>query len=161
VSGTIVARHTIKPGEHGRIVLPEHEDAFKKSSRNARLQEQVFVRLGPVGEDYYQGLRTSRGRGAGFHLARLLKLCDRYGIEKVSGAMAHSARYGNYSADAVVRVLAGQGQEPTLRGTDATPAPPPDRVKRWLEGLDVERGDLRHYDRLVDNLEHDPEGEDE
>jgi hypothetical protein len=34
---------------------------------------------------------------------------------------------------------------------------PPDRVRKWLEGLDVEGRDLEDYDRLVDEEEEDDE----
>ena len=34
---------------------------------------------------------------------------------------------------------------------DWSPAPP-ERVRRWLEGLDVETGDLTDYDRIIDRL---------
>ena len=29
---------------------------------------------------------------------------------------------------------------------------PPDRVRRWLEGIHVEDSDLTEYDRLIDDL---------
>jgi hypothetical protein len=36
---------------------------------------------------------------------------------------------------------------------------PPDRVRRWLEGLDVEGPDLGGYDDLVDRKGVDDDGE--
>jgi transposase len=153
VNGEVVSEHALVQGEYQRQVLPAHEESFRKSSRSVKILEQVFLRLGAVGEDYYQGLKVSRGRGAIFHMSRILKLCDRYGLESVSGAMAHAARYGNYSADALVKVLSGRALVPKTSSTAPTPPPPPDRIKRWLEGLDVEVGDLRQYDRVLDELD--------
>jgi hypothetical protein len=74
--------------------------------------------------------------------------------------MSHAARYGNYSADAVVRVLSGRELTQETKSEETSPPPPPERIKRWLEGLDVEAGDLRHYDRLLSTLE-DGSGEDD
>ena len=61
------------------------------------------------GKGNYEGLKTRRGQGAGYHMQRLLRLADRYGADVVCGAMAHAARYGNYSAHAVTRVIGGRG----------------------------------------------------
>jgi hypothetical protein len=156
IRGELVAVHPRSQVRHQRHVLPEHEEAFKQCTPSRCLLESAFVRLGPAAEDYYAGLRTQRGRGAGHHLQRLLKLADRHGSSVVLGAMAHAARYGNYSADAVARVIAGREL-----GRPRPPAPgqvpaPPERVRRWLEGLEVETGDLADYDRLIDRLDCNP-----
>ena len=153
VGGKVVAVHALCRGRHQRLVLPEHEDAFKKCTPSRLLLEQAFLRLGPMAQDYFDGLKTHRGRGAGYHLQRILQLADRQGSEVVTGAMAHAARYGNYSADAVARVISGRALEDRTR-PQTTPVPtPPERVRRWLEGLHVEKGDLEDYDRLIDQLE--------
>jgi len=162
VHGAVVAVHARCSGRHQRKVLPEHEEAFKRCTPRRKLLEQAFVRLGPAAEKYYDGLRTQRGRGAGYHLQRILRLADRHGAAAVTGAMAHAARYGNYSADAVARVIAGRalrGQTPD----DHRQAPvPPQSVQQWLEGIDVEGGDLADYDRIIDRLgeqEEDGDGQ--
>ena len=152
VGGEVVAVHGRCFEPFQRKVLPEHEEAFKKCTPSRRLLEHAFLRLGAVAEDYYAGLRTQRGRGAGYHLQRILKLADRHGSSVVLGAMAHAARYGNYSADAVGRVIAGKTiRRPEPKEPGHVPAPP-ERVRRWLEGLDVETGDLGDYDRIIDRL---------
>jgi hypothetical protein len=63
--------------------------------------------------------------------------------------MAQAAAFGNYSADAVARVLAGRAT-PRAASPQAEVPMPPERVRRWLEGLDVEQPDLGDYDRLID-----------
>ncbi|MBW6456790.1 MAG: hypothetical protein K0A98_12980 [Trueperaceae bacterium] len=156
VDGRLVAVHPIHHGRHQRLVLPEHEDEYKKSTPSKRLLEQAFVRLGDEAKRYYEGLEAHRGRGAGYHLKRILALADRHGTTVVSGAMAHAARFGNYSAEAVARVIAGR----TLRQPMTEPGDvpmPPERVQRWLEGLDVEGRDLGDYDAMVDRVEDDGE----
>jgi hypothetical protein len=166
IDGSIVARHRIRTGRHQRFILPEHEAEFRRHTPGARLLEQAFARLGPIAEEYHQGLKTQRGRGAGYHMKRILTLADRHGSEAVAGAMAHAARFGNYSAEAVARVIAGK----TLRSSTAPDQDvpmPPERVRRWLEGMEVEGCDLTDYDELIDRAgepsdnEHHQEDDDE
>ena len=149
VDGQTVAAHQRSDVRHGRSVLPEHEAEFMHWTPSRRLLEQAFLRLGEAAHDYYQGLKAQRGQGAGYHLQKLLKLADRHGAQLVTAAMRHAAQYGNFSSDAVSRVIAGR-QMPRARA--ATPvSAPPEQVRRWLEGLDVEVGDLALYDRMVDD----------
>jgi len=107
--------------------------------------------MGQAAESYHQGLIAERGKGAGYHIQRILRLADRYGSPVVVGAMAQTARYGNYSADAVAHVIAGKPprRQDCRTGNDGLTLPP-DSVRRWLEGMDVEGRDLEHFDRLLD-----------
>lgn len=159
IEGEVVARHAVCEGRHQRVLLPEHEAEYRKVTPSARLLEQAFLRLGPQAERYYEGLKAHRGRGAGYHLKRILSLADRHGSSVVSGAMEHAARYGNYSADAVQRVVSGKSTAGVTTPTGEVPMPP-ERVKRWLEGLDVESRDLADYDALMDAeaMEGDDDG---
>jgi transposase len=160
VGGAVVAVHRVAEGRFRRLVLPEHEEAFKRTTPSRRLLEQAFLRLGPSATSYYDGLKQQRGRGAGYHLQRILHLADRHGADVVSGAMAHAARYGNYSADAVARVIVGRELCDRTAG-DRSPVPtPPDRVRRWLEAIHVEDADLSDYDRLINGLEAQQGGDD-
>ncbi|MDI6773489.1 MAG: IS21 family transposase [bacterium] len=150
VAGEVAAVHAPGREQHRRYVLPEHEDAFKRVTPSRRLLEQAFLRLGPAATRFYEGLCAQRGRGAGYHLQRILKMADRHGSSVVTAALAHAARFGNYSADAVARVIAGKQMR--VRGMEpgAPLPPPPERVRRWLEGMDVDSGDLADYDRIID-----------
>lgn len=154
VEGSVVAVHPICHGRHQRMVLPEHEAQFKRCTTSRLLLEQAFLRLGPAASDYYDGLRVHKGRGAGYHLKRILSLADRHGSSVVTGAMAHAASFGNYSAEAVVRVIAGKTLRDHTTACDDVPMPP-ERVRRWLEGLEVEGRDLEDYDHMVDRLDND------
>jgi transposase len=162
VGGEVVAVHQRCLERDQRKTLPEHEEAFKRCTPSRRLLEQAFLRLGPAAKEYYDGLCLQRGRGAGYHLQRILKLADRHGAEQVTGAMAHAARYGSYSADAVGRVLAGRELRAHRSSNKGEVATPPERVRRWLEGLHVEGSALGDYDRLIDEAgaadEEDEEG---
>jgi transposase len=150
VQGQLVAVHPRSAVRYGRSVLPEHEAEFKHWTPSRRLLEQAFLRLGETAHDFHKGLLAQRGRGAGHHLQRLLKLADRHGGDLVTAAMRHAARYGNYSADAVARVIAGSEMPRPRTGNARAVAGPPEQVRLWLEGMDVEAGDLANYDRMVD-----------
>jgi transposase len=150
IEGERIAVHVRRFERHQRYALPEHEDEFKRTTPSRRVLESAFLRLGEGARTYYEGLRTQRGRGAGYHIKRILRLADRHGSAPVIAAMAHAARYGSYSADAVARVISrGAVRDPLPTPAGEVPMPP-DRVRRWLEGLDVEDGDLGDYDDLVD-----------
>lgn len=151
VEGTVVTAHALCTGRHQRILLPEHEEEFRRNTPSRRLLEQAFLRLGESARDYYEGLKAQRGGGAGYHLQRILALADRHGAAVVTGAMAHAARFGNYGAEAVARVISGKAPRvPTATGD----APlPPERIRLWLEGMDVEGRDLSDFDRLIGHEE--------
>jgi len=162
IDGQVVAHHTRRMQPGGRHVLREHEEEFKRSTPSRHLLEQAFLRLGQSAQAYHQGLIAERGKGAGYHIQRILRLADRYGSAVVLGAMAQTARYGNYSADAVAHVIAGKPPRTQDRrtGKDGLTLPA-DSVRRWLEGMDVEGLDLEHFDRLLDRRHGCPDNDEE
>jgi transposase len=149
VDGQLAAVHVVCRGRHQRIVLAEHEAEFRKSTSSTRLLEQAFARLGPEAKGYFDGLRAQRGRGAGYHMKRILNLADRHGATVVASAMAHAARFGNYDAEAVARVIAGKALRAGPKAKGDVPLPP-ERVQLWLAGLEVEERNLGDYDAMVD-----------
>lgn len=160
IEGDVVAVHQRSFERHQRIVLPEHEDEFKRTTPSRLVLESAFLRLGEPAKTYYEGLRAQRGRGAGYHIKRILRLADRHGAPAVVSAMEHAARFGSYSADAVARVISrGAVRDPAPPTPEGEVPMPPDRVRRWLEGLEVEGRDLGDYDDLVDREGVDDDGE--
>jgi hypothetical protein len=155
IGSETVARHPLCEQRRQRCVLPEHEAAFLKATPSRRLLEQAFLRLGPIAHTYYEGLKDKRGRGAGYHLQRILKLADRHGSSVVVGAMAHAARYGSFDATAVAKVVAGREIIDRRHTGQQKVAAPPARVLQWLEGLHVEDSDLEDYDRIVNDRDPD------
>ncbi len=157
IDGQVVAYHSRRMQPGGRHVLREHEELFKRHTPSRHLLEQAFLRLGQAAESYHQGLVAERGKGAGYHIQRILRLTDRYGCAVVVGAMAQTARYGNYSADAVAHVIAGKPPRTQDRrtGNDGLTLPS-DSVRRWLEGMEVEGRDLEHFDRLLERRDGCP-----
>lgn len=150
VEGLVIAVHPLGETRHGRFVLPEHDAEFRHWTPSRRLLEQAFLRMGASAHDFYQGLLAHRGKGAGYHLQRILKMADRNGSDEVIAAMNYASKYGNFSAEAVSRVLAGRQMPRTQQATPASA--PPAQVRRWLEGLDVETGDLDAYDQIIENM---------
>ncbi len=156
ISGRLEGSHPLATEYGERSILPEHEEAFKRSFPSRLVLEQAFLRLGETAKTYYEGLKASRGRGAGYHIQRILKLADRYGAESVCGAMTHSARYGNYSADAVARVLAGRPLKYLASNSAETLMASPERARQWLRGVDVEERHLSDFDSLVEQFAPTP-----
>jgi len=160
LEGEVLAVHVRSFLRFKRTVLKEHEAEYLRLTPSRRLLEGAFLRLGPTAETFYQGLLQERGQGAGYHLRRILKLADRRGTSVVIAAMAHAAKYGNYNADAVVRVINGRDSPAETGATPQGEAPmPPARVKAWLEGLYVEESDLSEVDRRIDQHGSDDDEE--
>jgi transposase len=160
VDNEVVARHALLQGGYGRSLLAEHEAAFRDATPRRELLRAAFLRLGAPAEEYFQGLRRTRGNGAAYHMARILRLADRHGSATTSGALAHAARYGAFSAEAIARVLQGRALRVKPRKVGAKPIYVPERVRRWLESEDVEQKDLKDYDALVEQDKSD-DGESE
>jgi hypothetical protein len=74
--------------------------------------------------------------------------------------MAEAARYGNYNADAVVRVIAGRAVRVHTTARPDRTGLPPEAVRRWLEGIDVEQRDLQDYDRMLDEPQAEEQDDD-
>jgi hypothetical protein len=159
VDNEVVTRHALLEGCYQRSILPEHEAAFRRSSPQRELLKVAFMRLGPTAESFYEGLRQSRGAGAGYHMARILKLADRYGSKAVAGALSHAARYGAYSAEAITRLLKGRPLR-LPKGSGNVPLLVPGSVRKWLEGEDVEQKELSEFDDLIESEGDDSEDED-
>lgn len=154
VDGKLHVTHVRSFEKYQRFALPEHEAEYRRLTPSRVLLEGVFRRLGPVAEAFYDGLVAQRGKGAGHHLKRILSMADRRGNSVVIPAMAHAAEFGNFSADAVARVISGAIEPRKPPTTAAGEAPmPPDRVRLWLEGLEVESRDLGDYDKMLADTE--------
>lgn len=156
VAGQLDSVHGLDTGKHHRNVLPEHEAAYKQCTHQRSLLAVAFERMGAVAKDYYEGLKAQRGTAAGYHMQRLLKLADRYTTAVVVAAMTHAARYGNYSAEAVARVIAGRQIRRAASSASACSEPiplPPEQVRAWLEAMVVETADLADYDKKIDSID--------
>ncbi len=149
VNGEFDCKHAYS--DKNRAVLPEHEQLYKKMTGQRRLLEDAFLRLGEPARHFYEGLQKTRRAAAGYHLQRILQYADRYGSDVVAGALSYAARYGAYSADAVLRIVSGK----KLRaGSKSVEARVPENVRQWLRAYAVEKQNPDHYDEL---LKEDPD----
>ena len=148
VSDTRIARHTYDNGRFQRQVLPEHEAAFRGKCFQAELLKNAFLRLGELAKSYFEGLQRERGKAAGYHLQRILKLADRYGSDVVTGALAHAQRHGVYNADAVSRVIHGKTLRKKGRNQPVV-EDVPENIRQWLRSCAVEEQNLSSYDAII------------
>ncbi len=144
----MAARHVYSSGKHQRQILPEHEAAYRKSSFQSELLKKAFLRLGEPAKTYFDGLKTKRGKAAGYHLQRILKMADRHGSDVVAGAMTCAHRHGVYSADAITRIVHGKaikkkGPTPMLEDV-------PENIRQWLRACAVEKQKLSSYDKILE-----------
>lgn len=149
VDKKLAARHTYSSGKYQREVLPEHEAAYRGSSFQSELLKKAFLRLGEFSETYFEGLKKERGKSAGYHLSRILKMADRHGSDVVSGALAHAQRYGVYNADAISRIINGKTIK---RKGKAVVTDVPENIRQWLRSCAVEGQSLSSYDEIIKKL---------
>jgi len=145
------AKHTYAGGRYQRQVLPEHEAIYKKLSGQTQLLKNAFLRLGEPALSYYDGLKKHRGAAAGYHLQRILSLVDRHGADVVTGALAHAQRYGAYSANAIFRIIKGEGHKKNV----LVPMPISENIRDWLRTCAVEEQDSEFYDDIVNKSDEE------
>lgn len=152
-----VAVHQLQSTRHKRYVLPEHEEEFRKSSTSRHLLEQQFLRLGDAAPQFVEGLRERRGGAAGYHMSRILELCERAGVARVAEALRHAARYGAFSFTAVERIVAGKPLPKAVPPSAAIAVP--SSVAEYLKGAGVHQRPLSAYERIAAKPDDAPEEE--
>jgi len=154
IDNELAARHVYNEGKYQRNILPEHEAAYRGSSFQSELLKKAFLRLGEAANTYFEGLKRERGKSAGYHLSRILKMADRHGSDVVSGAMTHAQRYGVYSADAVYRVIHGKAIK--KKGQNVI-EDVPENIRQWLRSCAVDKQKLSSYDEILENIDEKKE----
>jgi len=153
IDNKLEARHVYNEGKYQRDVLPEHESAYRGSSFQSELLKKAFLRLGEPATTYFEGLKKERGKAAGYHLSRILKMADRHGSDVVAGAISHAQRYGVYSADAVTRVI--HGKTIKKKGQAQIVEDVPENVRQWLRSCAVESQKPSSYDEMIKKIDED------
>lgn len=138
------ARHLYAHKKYSRNILPEHEKRYKAITGQRRLLEDAFLKLGDIAKTFHQGLKEQKKAAAGYHLQRILRYAERYGADVTAGAMAYAARYGAFSADAILRILQGKHLKKPLHSK-----PLPENVRQFLEAYDVEKSKPDFYDQII------------
>ncbi|MBI1734835.1 MAG: hypothetical protein HYR51_06655, partial [Candidatus Rokubacteria bacterium] len=153
-----VARHPKRDTRYKRTILPEHEAEFRTRSTSRHVLEEQFLRIGPAARDFADGLIADHGGAAGYHMSRILGLCEKAGIPRVAEAVRHAVRYGAFDFGAVARIVAGRTDEPTA--APPAPGPLPTHIAQYLRGAGDHQRSLRAYENwLRDTKKEPPDGQ--
>ncbi len=156
-AGAVAARHPI-PDRPTRLPAdwgpPRKEEAMSRTALESR-----FLAHFPEGDVFLEGLVRRMKSLAPIHLRQLERMVDLYGESRVREALLRAARFKNFNALAVRRIL--EDAYP-----DVFPEPPIGPMPNGLSALDalgdVDSGSLR--DSAIDSMEATsggPDGEDE
>jgi transposase len=149
-----VTRHQKRDTRYKRYILPEHEAEFRTRSTSRHVLEEQFLRLGPAARDFADGLVVEHGGAAGYHMSRILALCERAGSARIAEALRHAVRYGAFDFNAVSRIVAGRTDEPPA--APAAPGPLPTHLTQYLRGAGDHQRSLRAYEQLLRKAEKEP-----
>jgi transposase len=118
IGGRIVVTHQVRDTKHKRYLLPEHEAAFRRrSTRRIHIEDQ-FLRLGAEAKAFAEGLVEQKGGSAGYHMSKILDLCERAGVERVLHALRHAARYRAFDYRTVERIIGKKSTDPAREQSD-------------------------------------------
>jgi hypothetical protein len=116
-----VARHRLLPRASSgqRSLRKTHRPSNDKQQQQATLAER-FRRLGPVAEQFWQGLCKQQPHWKS-QAQRLLALLTTYTRHDVLNALERAQRFGAFSLSAVERILAAQAKPRSILHTLADP----------------------------------------
>lgn len=154
VGGKVVARHAVRDTKHRRYVLPEHEAEFRARSTSRHVLGEQFLRIGPAARDFADGLITDHGGAAGYHMSRILGLCERVGTPRVAEALRHAVRYGAFDFNAVARIIEGKTDQP--QSAAAPTGPLPTQIVEFLRGAGDHQRPIKAYAQLLRKLKKEP-----
>lgn len=149
-----VARHVLRETRYKRYILPEHEAEFRERSSSRHVLSEQFLRLGPAARAFADGLIDEHGGAAGYHMSRILGLCEKAGTARVAEALRHAVRYGAFDFNAVARILEGKTDQP--HAAPPCPAPLPARITEFLRGAGDHQRPLRAYEQMLHELSKEP-----
>jgi hypothetical protein len=154
VGREVVARHAVRDTQHRRYILAEHEAEFRDRSTSRHVLQEQFLRIGPAARDFTDGLIAEHGGAAGYHMSRILGLCEKAGVPRVAEALRHAVRYGAFDFNAVTRIVEGKTDQPRM--VPASTGPLPARIAEFLRGAGEHQRPLRAYDQLLRKLRKEP-----
>lgn len=105
--GRLIASH---PRAYDRraepIVHPDHLKRFEVAERKRRARETIlrFVRLGPVAELYYEGLKNKQLDPVA-HLRKILAVAERCDHDDLIRALRDAHEHGAYASDYVANLI--------------------------------------------------------
>lgn len=147
VESEVVAAHVLRSTRGQRFVAPEHEAEFRQHSTSRHVLRDQFVRLGAAAERFARGLEQERRGAAGYHMQRILKLAERYGVARIAEAMVHAERYAAYDYQAVARIVAGRAPRRSVRLQPPTLTPT--HLGAYLKGAGRHQRSPEQYRELA------------
>jgi len=143
----VITRHRVRDTEHKRYMLPEHEAEFRERSTSRHVLSEQFLRLGPAARDFIDGLIAEHRGAAGYHMSRILALCEKAGNPRVAEALRHAVRYGAFDFNAVARIVHGSTDRPAA--APAAPGPMPEQIAQYLRGAGEHQRSLQSYEQIL------------
>lgn len=156
--GQIVATHR-KPDFPGGIILDkEHYQAIRRRppAKQGEVECRFLARF-PLAQVFLDGIKHRMKSLYGLHLVEIFTLARIYGDEPVAQAITHAARYRNFNAYAVARIL--KDRFPLVWPHEAEDLLRP-ATTRQPELNDVETGsfeEYRPYSQEEDEETQDPD----
>jgi hypothetical protein len=151
-----VASHPLAEGRHRRLVLREHEDAFRGRSKRRVLLQSRFEALGKAAKPFAEGLREQRGAAAGYHMSQILDIAARAGVAPVAIAIERALKYEAFDAKSIQRIVNAKSPAcvapPALTSTQV-----PQQLESYLRGAGTHQRDPSVYGARS----HGPENEED
>lgn len=146
IGGKTVAIHQIRDTKYKRYLLAEHEEEFRRRSTRRILIEDHFLRLGAEAKAFAEGLVEHKGGSAGYHMSKILDLCERAGVQRVLHALRHASRYQAFDYRTIERII---GKKPTdLKSQKADFGLRTEHFDKYLEGAGSHQRSLDDYREL-------------
>lgn len=151
-----VASHRRLYGRYRDVEDPRHARAILTLKQKGHLDKQrdEFLTLGPLAQQFVDGLVLRADTQPAYHIQKLLELMADYGQTAVLGALEHALRYRAFGADYVKNILLQK------LGPDRAPQRPrPLDLSRHpeLARHSVEEPDLSDYHSLSSLEEEVPD----
>lgn len=124
--GALHARHQIHEREDGLVIDPSHYESIRGPARSASQIDREFLDRFRGAAQFLDGLKARMKSLYHIHVSQIERLARIYGEPAVEQAIARAARYANYNANAVERMLRDQyplkavEPEPLAGGSAAT-----------------------------------------
>jgi hypothetical protein len=156
--GCVIARH-VKPDQPGGMIIDEEHYGphQRREPSNPGETDRRFLAYFPEHDDFLGRLKRRMRSLTGVHVVEILRLTQAYGVPAVTEALDRVARYGNYSAYAVRRILKDRFP---LVSLDMPPIPETPYRSHHHDLDDVECGSFDDYEKYTGDMDEEESDED-
>ncbi len=153
----VISEHDLRTDGPKFIMLPEHEDAFRKMGTRKKSTRKTFVAMGPAAERFAEGLDRAQAGASTYHMTQIFKLVRRIGTRRVLDALRYATGYEAFNHTAVARIArvrrhkATSGVVQDALGGDAHERPqlPPASTESDHVDTSSPQRPLDRYDALI------------